>query len=59
MAARREFQDDEEMVERDRENERGDAAEPDAPTRTEENVSMDTILSGVTGDGVQRNLGEE
>ena len=59
MAARREFQDDEEMVERDRENERGDAAEPNAPTRTEENVSMDTILSGGTGDGVQENASEK
>ena len=45
-------------VERDREDERGDAAEPDAPTAVEENDGMSTILSGDQGDGVQDNAGE-
>ena len=46
------------LVEDDRADERGDAAEPDAPTATEENEGMSTILSGDAGDGVQDNLGE-
>lgn len=41
-----------------REAERGDAAEPDAPTDVEENEAMSTILSGDTLDGVQRDAGE-
>jgi hypothetical protein len=41
-----------------REAERGDAAEPDAPTSVEENEGMSTILSGDTLDGVQRDAGE-
>ena len=32
--------------EQDRADERGDAAEPDAPTSAEENVGMSTILDG-------------
>lgn len=47
-----------ELVERDRADERGDAAEPDAPTAVEENDGMSTILSGGQGDGVQDNAGE-
>lgn len=38
--------------------ERGDAAEPDAPTSVEENEGMSTILSGDTLDGVQRDAGD-
>ena len=45
-------------VERDREDERGDAAEPDAPTAAEENEGLSTILSGGQGDGVQDDAGE-
>jgi hypothetical protein len=41
-----------------REAERGDAAEPDAPTSVEENEAMSTILSGDTLDGVQRDAGD-
>ena len=53
--ARRE---DDAAVERDRADERGDAAEPDAPTAVEENDGMSTVLSGDQGDGVQDNAGE-
>ena len=49
---------DDRTVERDRDKERGDAAEPDAPTATEENEGMSTILSGGQGDSVQDNVGE-
>ena len=49
---------DDTAVERDRADERGDAAEPDAPTAVEENDGMSTILSGDQGDGVQDNAGE-
>ncbi|HEY9283801.1 MAG TPA: hypothetical protein VIP46_10135 [Pyrinomonadaceae bacterium] len=49
---------DDTAVEREREDERGDAAEPDAPTAVEENEGMSTILSGDQGDGVQDNAGE-
>ena len=44
--------------EQDRAAERGDAAEPDAPLATEQNVGMSTVLEGEPGDGVQDNLGE-
>jgi hypothetical protein len=37
----------------DRAAERGDVAEPDAPTATEENEGLSTILSGEPFDGVQ------
>ena len=50
--------DRQDVVERDRADERGDAAEPDAPTAVEENDGMSTILSGDQGDGVQDNAGE-
>ncbi len=49
---------DDTAVERDRADERGDAAEPDAPTAVEENDGMSTVLSGDQGDGVQDNAGE-
>ena len=44
--------------EQDRADERGDAAEPDAPLAAERNEGMSTILNGEPGDGVQDNLGE-
>jgi len=44
--------------EQDRADERGDAAEPDAPLATEQNEGMSTILDGEPGVGVQDNLGE-
>ena len=44
--------------EQERADERGDAAEPDAPLTAEPNVGMSTILEGEPGDGVQDNLGE-
>ena len=49
-------EDDEEPESRDAE--RGDAAEPDAPTSVEENEAMSTVLSGDTPDGVQRDAGD-
>jgi len=45
--------------EQDRADERGDAAEPDAPLDAEQNEGMSTVLDGEPGDGVQDNLGEE
>jgi hypothetical protein len=51
--ARRE--DDDRGVERERADERGDAAEPDAPTSAEQNEGMSTILSADPLDGVQGN----
>jgi hypothetical protein len=39
-------------------DERGDAAEPDAPTSAEHNEGMSTILDGEAGVGVQDSLGE-
>ena len=42
-----------------RADEDGDVAEPDAPTRVEENVGMSTILGGGTGTGVQTDAGDE
>jgi hypothetical protein len=50
---------DDRAVEREREPERGDVAEPDAPTATEENEGMSTILSADTADGVQKNESDE
>ena len=44
--------------EQDRADERGDAAEPDAPVTAEQNEGMSTVLDGEPGDGVQDNLGE-
>ena len=44
--------------EQHREDERGDAAEPDAPLAAEHNEGMSTILDGGLGVGVQDNLGE-
>lgn len=44
--------------EQERADERGDAAEPDAPLTAEHNEGMSTILEGEPGDGVQDNLGE-
>jgi hypothetical protein len=41
-----------------REEERGDAAEADAPTSSEENEGMSTILSSDPIDGVQDNKEE-
>jgi hypothetical protein len=42
-----------------REEERGDAAEADAPTSAEENEGMSTILSADPIDGVQGNENEQ
>ena len=58
MQEERQRHEDDAAVERDRADERGDAAEPDAPTAVEENDGMSTILSGDQGDGVQDNAGE-
>ncbi len=46
------------FTEQHREDERGDAAEPDAPLTAEHNEGMSTILSGEPGASVQDNLGE-
>lgn len=42
-----------------RADEDGDVAEPDAPTRIEENVGMSTILGGGGGTGVQTDESDE
>ena len=47
------------LSERDRADEAGDTAEPDAPTSVEENDGMSTILSsGNPADGVQNDEDE-
>jgi len=43
----------------DRTSERGDVAEPDAPTATEENEGLSTILDGEPVAGVQDNASEK
>ena len=43
----------------DRTSERGDVAEPDAPTATEENEGLSTILDGEPVAGVQENASEK
>jgi hypothetical protein len=50
---------DESAVERERAAERGDVAEPDAPTVAEENEGLNTILSADPVDGVQDDDEEE
>ena len=42
-----------------REEERGEASEPDAPTGVEENPGMSTILGPGEGTGVQTDAGDE
>ncbi|HEX8708676.1 MAG TPA: hypothetical protein VF723_10580 [Pyrinomonadaceae bacterium] len=42
-----------------RDEERGDVAEPDAPTSGEENAGMNTILDGGLGTGVQNDARDE
>jgi hypothetical protein len=42
-----------------REEERGEASEPDAPTGVEENSGMSTILGPEAGTGVQTDAGDE
>ncbi|HEX8161924.1 MAG TPA: hypothetical protein VF538_08635 [Pyrinomonadaceae bacterium] len=49
---------DDGAVERGRADERGDAAETDAPVSAEQNEGMSTILSADPLDGVQDNDGE-
>jgi hypothetical protein len=58
MADERRRREDDGAVERERADERGDAAEPDAPTSAEQNEGMSTILSADPLDGVQDNDGE-
>ena len=43
----------------DRAAEHGDVAEPDAPTATEENEGLSTILDGEPVAGVQENASEK
>jgi hypothetical protein len=43
----------------DRAAEHDDVAEPDAPTATEDNEGLSTILSGDPADGVQDNKSEK
>ena len=59
MQEERQRREDDTAVELDRADERGDAAEPDAPTGAEENEGMSTILSDEQGDGVQDNADEQ
>ena len=42
-----------------REEERGEASEPDAPTGVEENPGMSTVLGPGPGTGVQPDSGDE
>jgi hypothetical protein len=42
-----------------RDEERGEASEPDAPTSGEENDGMSTILNGGVGTGVQDDIDDE
>jgi hypothetical protein len=42
-----------------RDEERGEASEPDAPTAAEENEGMSTILDGELGTGVQDDIDDE
>ncbi len=42
-----------------RDEERGEASEPDAPTSGEENSGMSTILDGGVGTGVQDDVDDE
>ncbi len=43
----------------EREEERGEASESDAPTGVEENAGMSTVLGPGAGTGVQRDAGDE
>ena len=43
----------------EREEERGEASEPDAPTGVEENPGMSTVLGPGAGTGVQTDAGDE
>jgi hypothetical protein len=43
----------------EREEERGETSEPDAPTGMEENPGMSTILGPEAGTGVQTDAGDE
>ncbi|HWT02517.1 MAG TPA: hypothetical protein VN256_19850 [Pyrinomonadaceae bacterium] len=43
----------------EREEERGEASEPDAPTGVEENPGLSTILGPGAGSGVQTDAGDE
>jgi hypothetical protein len=43
----------------EREEERGEASEPDAPTAGEENAGMSTILGAGTPTGVQKDSGDD
>ncbi len=54
----REGDDEGHFNEQERADERGDAAEPDAPLTAERNVGMSTVLDGEPDAGVQDNLGE-
>lgn len=42
-----------------REEERGESSEPDAPTSSQENAGMNTILDGGLGTGVQTDADDE
>ncbi len=50
--------DDDELIERDREDEQNDVAAPDAPTSIEENEGMSTILDNEPSVGVQEDAGK-
>lgn len=43
----------------EREDEHGEASEPDAPTAGEENAGMSTILGAGTPTGVQKDSGDD
>ena len=51
--------DDDVDTETTRDEEQGEASEPDAPTGGEENAGMSTILDGEPGTGVQNDAADE
>lgn len=50
---------EDELVERDRKDEQGDVAEPDAPTTIKRNTGLSTVLDSEPSVGVQDNAGRE
>ncbi len=48
-----------ELATRERDSERGDVAEPDAPTAGEENEGLSTVLSADPVSGVQKDADDE
>lgn len=54
-----ESEDNDSQTEPTRDEERGEAGGPDAPTGGEENAGMSTVLDGSLGTGVQQDADDE